>query len=955
MVKDEEDASSGDDDDLREYDDFYSETPLLEPVSQLLREPLYTPTTAMDSSSLATKSLPFNRRKLRFFDAITTHDRSLARGYLRTEWRRLKQRAAIQILQQLNRPSGGAAATDTIKNDHFLTKLDATMTPSLAAALLLESLDVNNYESVEGMAACYDGIVAAGMALLEDPKPSKAQILAALTPLLITQLHLTSGEVILALAKLRRMCGTFRYQRRFVQRIGPLLVRPGLGATWCLRQQQDMEAILEATELILDAAFDIFGNGWYERGQLILADSKRAQTLDTAARQLRSLSQEPVDSLKIGFTTHSGWLAAKKRKEMNVSSEALAEWEVVAVVRQIKVSISSVMKTDWSKVTAAQVDVHSRTNRGRGFMKRQAMQVDSPKGIPSSPRSPNRPISYSKTPLSPPALPTITASSPEAMETVFGPSFSDRSVSPPPRSQDAPKSPPTPHRTNKTEGEPSSPRAAGTFLSLPTLQKSPTSPPREQWRQSEAVAVQPPLSPKRTRNPRDMSIQASVTPLSPSASSVGTTASPEIVTYRPSTSSIHAAPNASYRVLTSTAAERKRTVAACRALRAQIQRFEDAFVQLHGRPPKGNVERAPLATTYAQYREWKRAIRADAACRIQALLRGALTRSKILNSNFTALARIVMRRPGRLGYVGSGSVMNRIGIPLDIGSSDGLSSTGVPSSDYIPSAPSLAPQWASSVVRRRPSAGDRLPNEGFAMSVAQVRRPGSSPPPSTAATTTSTSSATSVGSYDGAGWPLDQLQARKRELKDKLKQYDMNFARRHGRMPVKAEKEPIRHLYESYNALKSQIALMEQEGKTSASPSAVLSAAMSNRSDSPSANSDSGNSGTGADEVVIRSTQVVPLPVNRPRRRVSPESSPPPMSESRTGGGILGSQHQDLNALKAEKTQLHQMLRSYERDFFEEHRRQVSSFSDIRPVASQYRRYKEIKRAIAALQQQSSP
>lgn len=45
------------------------------------------------------------------------------------------------------------------------------------------------------------------------------------------------------------------------------------------------------------------------------------------------------------------------------------------------------------------------------------------------------------------------------------------------------------------------------------------------------------------------------------------------------------------------------------------------------------------------------------------------------------------------------------------------------------------------------------------------------------------------------------------------------------------------------------------------------------------------------------------------------------------------------------------MLRAYEKDFFREHRRQVSSFADIQPVASQYRRYKEIKKAIAALQQ----
>ena len=77
-----------------------------------------------------------------------------------------------------------------------------------------------------------------------------------------------------------------------------------------------------------------------------------------------------------------------------------------------------------------------------------------------------------------------------------------------------------------------------------------------------------------------------------------------------------------YRMSTSTTAERRRTDAAWPLvvpleLRAQITRFED-------------VERSPLATRYAQYIEWKVAIRADAACRIQALFRGASTRWMLL-------------------------------------------------------------------------------------------------------------------------------------------------------------------------------------------------------------------------------------------------------------------------------------------------------------------------------------
>jgi len=78
---------------------------------------------------------------------------------------------------------------------------------------------------------------------------------------------------------------------------------------------------------------------------------------------------------------------------------------------------------------------------------------------------------------------------------------------------------------------------------------------------------------------------------------------------------------------------------------------------------------------------------------------------------------------------------------------------------------------------------------------------------------------------------------------------------------------------------------------------------------------------------------------------LSEESS---KSEDEVESGTGGSS-QDLASLKAEKATLHQMLRSYEKDFFKEHKRQVSSFADIRPVAGQYRRYKEIKKAIASL------
>ena len=60
------------------------------------------------------------------------------------------------------------------------------------------------------------------------------------------------------------------------------------------------------------------------------------------------------------------------------------------------------------------------------------------------------------------------------------------------------------------------------------------------------------------------------------------------------------------------------------------------------------------------------------------------------------------------------------------------------------------------------------------------------------------------------GLSLQELQERKRDLKEQLKQYDIRFAQHHGRMPRKDEKEPIRAVYEHYNALKLHIVHLEK-------------------------------------------------------------------------------------------------------------------------------------------------
>ena len=485
-----------------------------------------------------------------------------------------------------------------------------------------------------------------------------------------------------------------------------------------------------------------------------------------------------------------------------------------------------------------------------------------------------------------------------------------------------------------------------------------------------------------------MQAPSAIAPQSPQASIASATDAPSRMSSNVSVASTGSASLQAthYRMLTSTAAERKRTVAACRALRSQIQRFEEAFMQLHGRAPKGASERAPLATTYAQYREWKRAIRADAACRIQALVRGARIRWLLLRSSNSRLARVVMTRAGR-AVAGGGKATNvsleKLSIPMDITSepdhklslltpmphakkADGVDLFISGSSRQL--SPVTPPSWSTSVQPRR-----SLSPKEFAAS------------PSVASNSATNS--------DLMHMSLPDLQARKRDLKQQLKQYDMNFARKHGRMPVKAEKEPIRHVYEMYNTLKSRISTVEQQEqeqqlqkkpaavtatqakqhpqssrpmqRTLSPPMRVSSASASNRLEadqsqeamtrgsrqgSASTNNASSNKAKQQQQQLQQQQQIQQQQQQQQQQQTVYSPAPPPLDLPPPL--LAGGPAHELANLKTEKAKLHQMLRSYEKDFFKEHGRQVSSFAEIKPVASQYRRYKEIKKAIAVLQLQ---
>lgn len=972
----QEDPSSGDEDELDYllFDD--EDSPMLQDDRDAnsdkdypVTEPLYlcgTEAVSEIRGSANSGKIAFNFRKLKWFDSITATDRATARQFLKKEIANLKKRDVKALTSHLKKvqrrekrrreiEQGRSRSRIGSETDRLLMeeedddesmyhqfsgigKLPSPMTPSLSAALVLESLSLNPLESIEGMAKCYEGIVAAGSALLDskidDPtstdkkKHSKEEIVNALAPLLITTLEKASGDTILALAKLRKSCGTKRYQRRFIQRIAPHLIRPPNAAMWCLRHQQDMESILAAAELILDKSSEIFHKEWYEHGRTILADSKRAETLKAAAMQLKSLSaQQPSDRLiKAGLSSKKGGVNHRRSRSGSFfkasmdgsgsGNEVMAEWEILAVDQQIRDSIHNLFTKDWRRVVVSNApprDGEPQSKKLRGITagkssKSSVNEIDTLSASSSNDQSQyvnspprlshhNRMLpSNNSGPLSSSSGPRSSSSSAqdyssEQKNEFQKPDLYDPSTPPhTPRNNEneVPNTPPRspPHAPSYNLSPRNNPLSPNKFID--TTNTGPGS--SMDARSSSPAPLSPVNSYRRQQDSGHQRFTSNATGSSPSAQSKY------------------------LRTLTSTAAERKRTVAACRALRAQIARFEDSFIKMHGRPPKGAAERAPLATTYAQYREWKRAIRADAASRIQALARGARVRSYL--SQEPRFRDIVRRKAGRPKKV----IYPHLSMPENMNKSSKMHSQPIAPMPRKDDSVEIVMGPPSSTWSKR-SITDQS-HDSSTFNASQFTR--------------NSGSVNSVNTFkfEIAHLSLPELQTQKRELKQELKKYDMNFYNQHGRMPVKAEKEPIRHLYEKYNQLKNRITAVERD------PSLIQQSVPGPRRKqtlnltSPSESSNNSNTTT----------------ESQPSHHSLLNHSRPEPSYGRHAPVPGPTTTPDLAALKTEKQALHQMLRSYEKEFYKKYNRQVSSYADIRPVASQYRRYKDIKKSIAALQ-----
>ena len=223
-------------------------------------------------------------------------------------------------------------------------------------------------------------------------------------------------------------------------------------------------------------------------------------------------------------------------------------------------------------------------------------------------------------------------------------------------------------------------------------------------------------------------------------------------------------------------AKRRKMVADCKGMRAQIFEFEQEWTRKHNRIPK-TYERGAMQTVYAKYRELKKDIRNLAAVDLQRTARGFIARCRL---------RDPAARHSKPSWAGHGSHNT------NVSSSKGSHTHHKSVDDLVTATNSLHHQPLSHFAESHKAAAASLQQH-------HAHQP-----------QLNTSSSGSAGHVEGT--VLGDLYGRyrellnnKRELKRKLKKFDEDFVEQWGRLPKKADKEVIRPMYQKYHEVKSSL------------------------------------------------------------------------------------------------------------------------------------------------------
>lgn len=251
------------------------------------------------------------------------------------------------------------------------------------------------------------------------------------------------------------------------------------------------------------------------------------------------------------------------------------------------------------------------------------------------------------------------------------------------------------------------------------------------------------------------------------------------------------------------------------------------------------------------------------------------------------------------------------------------------------------------------------------------------------------------------------IQNQKKEIKKVLKRFDEDFTAANGRAPRKIDKEVMRPIYQNYHELKGRLDELKKtiELQFGSLPDELredqkLSINVNNNNSNPMMMTQSTSSSSNSNSMDIHASdhglaleatamnitegqrhfqhpgmqQSIPTwPQQQQQQKFHYEGSSSAAEEMMGSANTSNHQQQqqgfdqtqsssstgmsdadrELEILQEEKRNLHAYLKAYEKDFNKTHGRPVMKQEDIQPVAHEYQRYKELKRIMKDLKDNS--
>jgi leucyl aminopeptidase (aminopeptidase T) len=209
----------------------------------------------------------------------------------------------------------------------------------------------------------------------------------------------------------------------------------------------------------------------------------------------------------------------------------------------------------------------------------------------------------------------------------------------------------------------------------------------------------------------------------------------------------------------------------------------------------------------------------------------------------------------------------------------------------------------------------------------------------------------SVKRKDFSTYVEEEINQEKKNVKNELKLYDSAFIKIFARPPARADKEPMRPLYMYYQNLRKAISK-----KAYAKAGGVAKKLQSNQSNTGSITSLGSGAGSlgsnfsnisiGANSEEDKSSSKTKIPFTEEEAK----KAPPEELMKKLGLENEKELKKQIHEFMKERKHLRRVLDTFQKEFLKTYNRKLRFTKDISPVASEFKRYKELKKEIAKLE-----